>query len=219
MAHTTEINVNGVITPVVEFDHSAQEIDNAVDQAKKAMPRDGSGMMTGNIIFEKSNPMMVMRNTTGDGAAIQTFSNKAAIFAFNDATATTTADYRRFDLCNNAAQADFSKALVLRDVTSGKATEFNILHTGNKPSGSYTGNGSATSRTINVGGIGNTLIIYTLNNIVLVSKYNAIGFNVNMQTMTYYTNSELHFDGGILTIASDKSYVNSNGATYYYRVL
>lgn len=31
MAHTTEIMVNGILTQVTEFDHSAQEIDDAVD--------------------------------------------------------------------------------------------------------------------------------------------------------------------------------------------
>lgn len=31
MAHTTEIMVNGILTQVTEFDHSAQEIDDAID--------------------------------------------------------------------------------------------------------------------------------------------------------------------------------------------
>lgn len=32
MAHKTEIEVNGVIIEVTEFDHTAQEIDDAVDK-------------------------------------------------------------------------------------------------------------------------------------------------------------------------------------------
>lgn len=34
MAHTTQITVNGILTDVVEFDSSAQQIDDAVDRTK-----------------------------------------------------------------------------------------------------------------------------------------------------------------------------------------
>ncbi len=35
MAHKTEIEVNGVIIEVTEFDHTAQDIDDAVDKIKE----------------------------------------------------------------------------------------------------------------------------------------------------------------------------------------
>ena len=38
-------------------------------------------------------------------------------------------------------------------------TDFNVFHTGNKPTGTYTGSGTATSKTVSTGGIGNALLI------------------------------------------------------------
>ena len=37
MAHKTQIEINGELTEVFEFDHSAQEIDDAVDQVQKTI--------------------------------------------------------------------------------------------------------------------------------------------------------------------------------------
>lgn len=37
MAHKTQIEINGELTEVFEFDHSAQEIDDAVDQMQKTI--------------------------------------------------------------------------------------------------------------------------------------------------------------------------------------
>lgn len=37
MAHKTQIEINGELTEVFEFDHSAQEIDDAVDQIQKTI--------------------------------------------------------------------------------------------------------------------------------------------------------------------------------------
>lgn len=43
MAHTTEISINGIVTQVTEFDHSAQEIDDTVDAAAGLLPG-GTGL-------------------------------------------------------------------------------------------------------------------------------------------------------------------------------
>lgn len=43
MAHQTEIVVNGVVTEVTEFDHTAQEIDDMCDAAQSILP-DGPGL-------------------------------------------------------------------------------------------------------------------------------------------------------------------------------
>lgn len=37
MAHKTQIEINGELTDVFEFDHSAQEIDDAVDQVQETI--------------------------------------------------------------------------------------------------------------------------------------------------------------------------------------
>ena len=94
-----------------------------------------------------------------------------------------------------------------------------VLHTGNKPTGSYTGNGSATSRTINTGGIGSELLFRCGGEVGLFSKYGGVVFNSGMSQVFYFTAEEMKFENGVLTLATASVYVNDNGGSYEYRVL
>lgn len=95
----------------------------------------------------------------------------------------------------------------------------NILHTGNKPTGTYTGNGSATPRTINTGGIGNELLFSAGEEIGIVNYHCGVIFNVGVKQVFYFTEEEMNFRNGILTIATESVYVNAYGGVYGYRVL
>lgn len=92
-----------------------------------------------------------------------------------------------------------------------------ILHTGNKPTGSYTGNGSATARNISTGGIGDVCVIYTLNynSVCIVTKYGFFGHIGG----SLKGGSTVTMSNGTITIASSENLVNANGVTYYYKVL
>ena len=90
-----------------------------------------------------------------------------------------------------------------------------MLHTGNKPTGTYTGNGSATARTIATGGIGSC---------VMVRKSGERGIFAIVTESGYYAKDgsngeDAYFASGVLTIASTSNAFNTNGATYYYQVL
>lgn len=93
-----------------------------------------------------------------------------------------------------------------------------ILHTGNKPEGTYTGNGSSTQRTINTGGIGNTLVFRCGGEVGLISRYGGVVFNFGAKETFYFNESEMNFKEGILTLATDSIYVNSSGGIYEYYV-
>ena len=81
----------------------------------------------------------------------------------------------------------------------------------NRPNGSYTGNGDATTRTVDTGGTGNVCLIYSGSGNMLVSYHGAY-FNETWK-------STINFRGGVLTIVSNDTLVNANGTTYYYQVL
>ena len=94
-----------------------------------------------------------------------------------------------------------------------------VLHTGNKPSGSYTGNGDATERTINVGGIGKVLFVRSSNGYeTYVSEFGAFYLNagVNLQVIKY---TEYSFVNGVLKIATTNEAVNHAGSTHDYWLL
>lgn len=103
--------------------------------------------------------------------------------------------------------------------------ETDILHTGNKPSGSYTGNGSATSRTIATGGIGNCCLVYRIDGAVMaIVSPNGATTTITLDGYTgsshsFISNSKMAFSNGVLTIATDNANVNMSGAIFYYQVL
>lgn len=97
-------------------------------------------------------------------------------------------------------------------------TQRELLHTGNKPTGTYTGNGSATERTINTGGIGNAVLIYAGNNLFSIVSTNG-AISLGNTTIVGYLNTEVKFVNGVLTIASTSSAFNLSNITYYYQVL
>ncbi len=94
-----------------------------------------------------------------------------------------------------------------------------ILHTGNKPTGTYTGNGNDTERTINIGGVGvSVLMIQATNVIAFVGYYGAVAFDISNNVTKYFPRSAYNFDKdtGLLTIATNDSLINSDGKTFYY---
>ncbi len=88
----------------------------------------------------------------------------------------------------------------------------------NKPAGTYTGNGDATSRTINTGGIGNWLALRTFTDVIgLVCPTGAIMFSNG--TAKFLSSTSIKFQSGVLTIASADNSVNKSSTTYGYYVL
>ena len=93
--------------------------------------------------------------------------------------------------------------------------EHSLLHTGNKPRGSYTGNGSATYREIYTGGIGNACIIWRDGVSALVFPSGTAIFTAS----SFEWNQGTAFINGYITMATDSTIINEVNATYNYRVL
>ena len=99
-----------------------------------------------------------------------------------------------------------------------ESTIYKLLHTGNKPNGSYTGNGNNTNRQVSTGGIGSVLhITYNNGNMVLVNQWGA--FCINGSTITTLSYTECYFKDGMLSITSTNPNINGNGTVYNYQVL
>ena len=111
-----------------------------------------------------------------------------------------------------------SGAVYLRDSGTGGVSK--LLTTGNKPSGSYTGNGSASREPIDTKGIGNVCIIYGGAGIAIVTANGAIcGGGDGSATPRSLPTSAIRFNSGVLTIKTADSVVNGSGGWYDYYVL
>lgn len=101
---------------------------------------------------------------------------------------------------------------------SKNSTVYTIHDNGNKPTGSYTGNGSATARTIQTGGIGNGVLINSSHGIAaIVTPHGTIYKNATTLGALMYTDGG--FSNGVLTITSQHEALNASGVTYVYQVL
>lgn len=93
-----------------------------------------------------------------------------------------------------------------------------LYHTGNKPRGTYTGNGDTTkAREFNLGGVGDMLLIYGPNGSAIVTPRNAFICNSNGVTGT--TTGHVYFRGGVFHLGKAHDNLNVTGDTYYYQVI
>lgn len=92
----------------------------------------------------------------------------------------------------------------------------NILHTGNKPTGTYTGNGSATTRTISTNGLGNCVLIFRgASCFAILSQAGYIAFNGT----SVVCGTDAYFSTGKIYISSTSELFNTSGISYEYQVL
>lgn len=144
----------------------------------------------GRVYFYSGAMQLESINVAGDG------SNKRTLF-----------------LQNSSSQA-ISKALRLVDKVSSKDTYYIIYGQHNKPSGSYTGNGSSAERKISVGGAGDVLLV-RLGRMCYFVTPEGVTYSTGGAANTSYT---ITFIDGVLTIPGESN-LNNSGQSYYYQVL
>ena len=166
------------------------------------------GTITGTLTLQRTQPIIFMKDDqSGRQALVYMYNGQ---FYIRNASS-DSAD--RIALLLNPETADISQLIRLSSNVSEKPAMYNLFGEHNKPSGSYTGNGSSTDRTIQVGGSGDVLMIRK-------------GFTCYFVTPDgiYYTGEEKSSTGtkfvdGVLTIFKNDDILNVSGQSYYYQVL
>ena len=92
-----------------------------------------------------------------------------------------------------------------------------VFHSGNKPIGGYTGNGSPEQREIAIGCVGKTLLIGSSSEEYLCFVNDCGGFIIGNDFVR--TECEALFADGVLTLATDAEGLNTYQVEYYYQVL
>ena len=98
----------------------------------------------------------------------------------------------------------------------GKEKE--ILHMGNKPTGTYEGNGDAAERTIDTGGLGNVCVVTSDKGYAALVTAAGFFYSSGSTTVTFQNNNYAYFANGVLHLKTG-SYVNTMNTTYVYQVL
>lgn len=130
---------------------------------------------------------------------------------------------RYISISDKTKKSSLADSLKYVENDNGTYVADNIFGEHNKPTGSYTGNGSATARTITTGGIGGVILIYSNNagerNICIVTKIGGVAFRISGETATKYMGAAVLFGDGKISLGTADSSVNANGVNYYYQVL
>ena len=119
---------------------------------------------------------------------------------------------------SKALKDKIESSLRISSRINGVFTSYNIFGEHNKPSGSYTGNGSATSRTITTGGIGNAILIWGNSSLCLACPLGCFYFAAS-SSYKDYMQTDVKFENGVLKLTSASTYANASGVTYNYQVL
>ena len=188
-----------------------------------AVALDGSNTMTGTLAVANVNDKnyLQLRNASDNYVAVQNLTQGAGE---NKSSRTLWIAPATVANSNGLALTTFS--------AEGAKTTDTILHTGNKPTGTYTGTGAA--KTIDIGGVGNVLFIWHEENFTLdgvpetrSKMYIVTPFGATHITMYWWSDSawgvetypmsQVKFADGVLTLGS--AAINNSGTTYYYQVL
>lgn len=106
----------------------------------------------------------------------------------------------------------FTKCLFLRNATGGSYVDYIVFGDHNKPTGTYTGNGSTSARTISVNGLGSVLLV---TNGARVFHVTADGFR-DFDANTSYSDPGTTYNGTRLVISGSNKFLNISGTTYKY---
>ena len=199
----SEIGYNETNGLYVNIDGSVLEVPFGYGR-HDAVLADGSVPMSGNF-------------TTNGSVQINNDANIGSVSLYKNSSA--TADYGTF-LKDIGADGEVSLALITKE----NAIKFkpkdgisrHLFGEHNKPSGSYTGNGSATKREIAIDGIGELLVIYTGTSICFAGYSGGVAFRYEDKTVSYFNSNELSFRNGSLAIASTDINLNKNSQNYKY---
>lgn len=207
-AEDLENIINGT-TPVAK----AKDADTLDGKHAEDFLSSGGGTVIGDITIEKSGqPRFFVRNPDIDRFAQFYMNEGGQVGIFNSLISETVTKNTTTLILDPATTENLAN--LLRVTRAGIV--YNVLHTGNKPTGTYTGNGSATSRTIATGGIGTMLYLRATGYSAIVLESGAIVLKSD-GTAQYIPYQQATFKTGKLTLKTD-GILNANGTVVTYTV-
>ena len=159
-------------------------------------------------ILDLANYLPLTGGTVGDGT-------KAASLSVRGSSSYSLIDY--MNDANNIRWGclGFAGANNPYFLTGDRLNGYALLHTGNKPAGTYTGTGE--TKTINTGGIGDCAIVWRDDGLFSILTYGGVINGGNDGAVSTGTGANCK-NGNITVAGSDKHY-NEAGVTYKYRLL
>ena len=180
-----------------------KEVADQKDALTQYLPLDGSKPLKGTL---KLNGELGSIESDGNGVIFNQYENASDV------------NNRRGLWIHsvNSGLGD-AKMLELFKIANGAYNAYSVYGEHNKPSGSYTGNGSATERVISAGGLGGVCIVYGNDCISLLTE-NVGGVSLKLGNNSVVgLGATAYAGGGNIYLKTTSETVNANGKTYYYK--
>lgn len=161
-------------------------------------------------VIEKSSPAMRLKNTETGRQGEAHYSNSNNLILSNKQD-----DNNMVGIWIKPETENAKDYLDLGTYINGEFKRYPIFGTYNKPKGKYAGTGTATSQTVNIGGIGTTLKISTTKGMAIVTGAGAICKKYADTAVYGLAASVCKFDDGVLTLATADEVVNAERDIYY----
>lgn len=199
----------------VEYDNNtsklnAQDVQSAIDEVVAKAKKD---------LDNVAKTYLKLSGGTLSGALqVKHFENGFSTF---DKNHSETNDYGTFlgdtSVDGKTAKITVSALLNLLTFTDANSEIRNIYHDGNKPFGSYDGNGDATARVVETNGIGRLALVYHGDHLSLVTPKGALKVTLADGSIAWVSN--VSFVEGKFNISTTSDAINKAEETYHYQVI
>lgn len=185
-----------------------------------ALPRDGSAAMTGNLTIQKSNSTIFLKGADGASDCMLCSGGNRLYFQSRNISGDDS-NRRMLQLVNSLSQTDVKNAIRLVDYVDGDYTSYTLLHTGNKPASTYTGNGSDTywEWFVGVGINGKALLVSSVYASAIVTGHGAIVWAGGEVVVIPAYGVSWNAERGVIGLATTSNYFNANGIEYSCSVI
>lgn len=95
----------------------------------------------------------------------------------------------------------------------------NIHHEGNKPFGSYTGDGITNTKIVDTKGIGRLILVYNQHYFSFVTPEGALVIKLNTGAVSWIEGAKVYFLNGKLEMHTTNAAFNEVDTVYYYQVI
>ncbi len=180
---------------------SSTNMQSAIDEVvNKTLPKSG-GMVEGVVHVRSAN----------NGYA-SLHKNNTATTDYGMKVVDRTKDNKNAYITVRAMTDEFS-------FTDSNGKTSKVLHEGNKPFGSYEGNGSAEEVIIDTNGVGRLMLVYNSSYFSFVTPEGALVVDLAERTFDWFVSTKVYYLNGVLGLHLSNDAFNKKGETYYYQAI
>lgn len=168
-----------------------------------------------NCVSKKGNSMI-----EGGALQVRNVDNGYGTFSKNNSVAE---DYgtQMMDIASDGktAKVNVSAKLNLMTFVDNAGNIRDVFHEGNKPFGSYVGNGIDNEKNIETKGIGRLILVYNQKHFSFVTPEGALVVKLATGAVSWIDGAKAYFLNGVLSLHTTNAAFNEVDATYHYQVI